>query len=330
MATETRIAAISPDETLETCAREIIVTYFHQMMSYKDGAKAGRDIEFVHDMRVTSRRLRVTMDNFANCFPKKSFRKHYKKVKAITRTMGAVRDLDVLIHRFQKTLDTLSEAEKADLQELIEHLHGEREEARKPMLTLFRKLEETGFERKFLTFFQGLDRISRVEPLRSYRENARIILPQKVEEVYAWEPFIWDAARREELHNMRISIKRLRYTMEIFRSVYQHPKKCPKAAAVTENKRFSEFLAVIVDLQEILGDIHDCDVVLQVLTDYTYQPASDTVAPASLPVTEKAGIAKLIARTREARKADYEKFLEKWEQLSAASFKQKLLSFFVT
>lgn len=155
MAAEAQIAAISPDETLETCARQIIVSYFHQMMSYKDGAKDGRDIEFVHDMRVTSRRLRAAMDNFAACFPQKSFRKQYKKVKAITQTMGAVRDLDVLIDRFQKSLDALSEAEQSDIRELILHLQREREEARKPMLALFTKLEETGFETKFLEFFVG-------------------------------------------------------------------------------------------------------------------------------------------------------------------------------
>ena len=61
-----------------------------------------------------------------------------------------------------------------------------------------------------------------VAPLQSYQENACIILPQKVEEVYTWEPFIRDETRREELHNMRISIKRLRYTMELFRVVYQN------------------------------------------------------------------------------------------------------------
>ena len=154
MAAEVKIEASAPDETLETCAREIIVCYFQQMMSYKDGAKDGRDIEFVHDMRVTSRRLRAAMDNFADCFPKKPFRKHYKKVKAITRTMGSVRDLDVLIDRFQKSLDTLPEAEQSDIRELILHLQREREEARKPMLTLFTQLEETGFETKFLEFFR--------------------------------------------------------------------------------------------------------------------------------------------------------------------------------
>lgn len=169
-----------------------------------------------------------------------------------------------------------------------------------------------------------------VKPLRSYRENARIILRQKVEEVYTWEPFIRDAARREELHNMRISIKRLRYTMELFRVVYEFPEECSKDGMMAGDKRFAEFLAVIIDLQEILGDIHDGDVILQVLTDYAHQSASDAVASRSLPATGKGDIAKLIDQTRETRKADYEKFLQKWEQLSKADFKRKLLSFLVT
>ena len=153
MATEPKIRGISPDETLEVCARQIIVDYFHLMMSYKEGAKAGSDIEFVHEMRVTSRRLRAAMDNFAACFPEKPFKKHYKKVKSITQTLGTVRDLDVLIARFEKGLSTLPEAEQADIRRLIAHLQQEHKDAQKPMLTLFAKLEETGFETEFLKFF---------------------------------------------------------------------------------------------------------------------------------------------------------------------------------
>ena len=147
---------ISSDKTLEVCARQIIVTYFQQMMSYKAGAEVGNDIECVHQMRVTSRRLRTAMDNFVDCFPEKAFHKHYKKVKLITRTLGAVRDLDVLIARFEKELETLPEAEQTDIRGLIEHLQQQREAAREPMLTLFAKLEKTGFESTFLTFFKGL------------------------------------------------------------------------------------------------------------------------------------------------------------------------------
>ena len=151
-------------------------------------------------------------------------------------------------------------------------------------------------------------KITGIEPTHSYRKNARIILPQKVEEVYSWEPFIWEAARREELHNMRISVKRLRYTLELFDSVYHESRQ--------------RFLEVIIDLQEILGDVHDSDVVLEVLADYMSQSGNQREQGAALP-----GVAKLIARTKRRREADYETFLEKWKQLSATGFKEKLLSF---
>jgi len=158
-------------------------------------------------------------------------------------------------------------------------------------------------------------KIAGLKPLRSYHENARIILPQRLEEVYTWEPFIRDETRREELHNMRISIKRLRYTMELFRVAYQNGSQ---SSAVSS---YAEYLVVIVDLQEILGDIHDADVVLEVLADYASQLGNQERQIAMLP-----GIVRLITRTEKTRKADYETFLEKWDQLSAAGFKQELLS----
>ena len=166
-----------------------------------------------------------------------------------------------------------------------------------------------------------------VAPLWSYCENARIILPQRLEEVYTWEPFIRDETRREELHNMRISIKRLRYTMELFRIAYQNSSQQPAVSGqgssdLTPDNQYAEFLAVVVDLQEVLGDIHDADVVLEVLVDYTSQSGNR-----GRQITVPLGVATLIDRTEETRKADYETFLEKWDQLSTAGFKQKLLSF---
>lgn len=154
MSTAIEIEGIASDKTLENCARLIIVGYFHEMMSHKLGAIEGVDIEFVHDMRVASRRLRAAMDNFADCFEKEPFKIHYKQVRTITRTMGEVRDLDVLIARFEKELNTLSAEEQRDIQGLIQHLQRERENVRKPMLTLFAELDNIDFETQFLAFFK--------------------------------------------------------------------------------------------------------------------------------------------------------------------------------
>ena len=155
MSAAIKIKGVAPDKTLETCARQIIVGYFREMMSHKAGASDGVDIEFVHDMRVASRRLRAAMDNFADCFEKEPFKKYYKQIRTITRTMGTVRDLDVLIVHFQNELQTLSNLEQNDIKGLIEHLQEKRKEARKPMLELFTELEISNFDRQFLTFFEA-------------------------------------------------------------------------------------------------------------------------------------------------------------------------------
>ncbi len=155
MAKALAVKGIAPEKSLEECARRIITTRLHEMMSFKKGAIDGRDIEYVHDMRVASRRLRAAMRNFADCFaPKKKFRRHLKRVDRITSTLGGVRDLDVLIDRFQKDVMTASEDAQIGVQNLIRHLQKEREAQRVPMLRLFEKFDKNNFEQKFLKFFK--------------------------------------------------------------------------------------------------------------------------------------------------------------------------------
>ena len=155
MAKALTVKGIAPEKSLEECARRTITTRFHEMMSFKAGAIDGRDIEYVHDMRVASRRLRAAMRNFADCFtPKKEFRRHLKRVDRITSTLGDVRDLDVLLDRFQKDVLTVPEDAQIGVQNLIRHLQKEREGRRAPMFAMFEELNGSNFEQKFLKFFE--------------------------------------------------------------------------------------------------------------------------------------------------------------------------------
>ena len=155
MAKAWKVKGITPEKSLEECARRIITTRLHEMMSFKAGAIDGRDIEYVHDMRVASRRLRAAMRNFTDCFTqKKKFRRHLKRVERITSRLGDVRDLDVLIDRFQKDLKTVPEDAQIGVQNLIKHLQKEREERRVPMFRMFEELDKSNFEQKFLKFFK--------------------------------------------------------------------------------------------------------------------------------------------------------------------------------
>lgn len=155
MAKALTVKNIAQEKSLEECARRIITTRFHEMMSFREGAIDGTDIEYVHDMRVASRRLRAAMRNFADCFaPKKEFRRHLKQVERITSTLGGVRDLDVLIDRFQKDALTVPADAQIGVQNLIGHLQTEREARRTPMFKMFEELDKGNFEKKFLVFFE--------------------------------------------------------------------------------------------------------------------------------------------------------------------------------
>ena len=155
MAKALTVKGIGPEKSLEECARRIITTRLHEMMSFKEGAIDGTDIEYVHDMRVASRRLRAAMRNFADCFtPTKEFRWYLKRVERITSTLGGVRDLDVLIDRFQKDMLTVPEEAQIGVRNLISHLQKEREERRAPMFTMFEELDQRNFEQRFLKFFE--------------------------------------------------------------------------------------------------------------------------------------------------------------------------------
>ena len=145
-----------------------------------------------------------------------------------------------------------------------------------------------------------------IYPQLSYRWNAQVILAVKIQEVYSWVKPIRDPDKVKELHNLRISVKRLRYSMEFF--------------AINYGEEFQGFLKILADLQEQLGDIHDCDVIEMVLTDYlqALPDQGDTAADAI-------GINALLLRYREMRKAKYEAFLQQWDALAEADFEDQLL-----
>ena len=149
-------------------------------------------------------------------------------------------------------------------------------------------------------------KVKGIDSQRSYRWNAQVILAVKVEEVYSWAESIRNPANVKELHNLRISVKRLRYSMESF--------------TINYGEKFKDLLKVLEDLQEQLGDIHDCDVIETVLTDYLRELPDRKAAE-----TDALGINALLSRYRGMRMAKYQAFLQQWDVLEESDFKGQLL-----
>ena len=89
--------------------------------------------------------------------------------------------------------------------------------------------------------------VKKLDPARSLGENAARILQVRLDEMMAFAPRAL-AGKTKPQHDMRIAAKRLRYVLEVTGFAFGRP-------ADTARRRAR-------DLQDILGEIHDCDVML--------------------------------------------------------------------
>ncbi|MEO7720193.1 MAG: CHAD domain-containing protein [Capsulimonas sp.] len=140
-------------------------------------------------------------------------------------------------------------------------------------------------------------------------ENAPLIVHTRLEEVYRFARYVHDVERVDELHNMRIAAKRLRYTMEIF-------------APCFPDAEFTKIYNQVKSVQERIGDIHDCDVRIPLLT--AFRDASATDRP-----EYKVGLDNLIAAESAKRDTSYTDFVRYWEKLQKQGFKRQFLQLLV-
>ena len=97
---------------------------------------------------------------------------------------------------------------------------------------------------------------------RSFAWNARHVLAVRVAEVYAHAGSLGDPVDGHGHHDLRISIKRLRYSLEFFSACYD-----PADVAV--------ILDALATIQDLLGDLHDAEVLIPELQQVYGQLAAE-------------------------------------------------------
>ncbi|GAC1455848.1 MAG: hypothetical protein PVSMB1_05420 [Gemmatimonadaceae bacterium] len=151
MAPPRPIRDLNCGESFREAAGKILWTRFEEMMSFRDTALAGEDIEGVHDMRVASRRLRAALEIFQDVFPRGKWNSMERYVKALADALGEVRDLDVMIERLTKDMKGRPQTQRLVLTEMVAELEARRGSARQGLLDTFEELDEDNFSRTFLT-----------------------------------------------------------------------------------------------------------------------------------------------------------------------------------
>ncbi len=234
-----------------------------------DGVRAAEDIEYIHRMRVASRRLRAALPLFRSCFPAKNYARWSEEIKEITQALGEARDTDVQIAyllKYQKRAEKAWKSKKSGrdgepptspaVRYLVLDLQKTRDHIQKEVLSALDSLEKShviGDMRD--AFSQPLPPI-RGEPKRSLAYGISPVAALRIEErlctLLSFEPWVSHPEAVAEHHATRIAAKKLRYTLEVYAPVYRLGLKKP--------------ISRVKAVQEILGDLHDCDVWIDTIT----------------------------------------------------------------
>jgi CHAD domain-containing protein len=154
MAKAWKIPYLNPDRPLNECLLKIIKTRLSEMYSYEKGTIEGEDIEYLHDMRVSSRRVQAALKIFRGVFPQRKFKVEYVKLRTLIRSLGIVRHYDVFIDMLEKYRIKLGESEKKAIDFLIVRQKNLREVKRKELVNYMKLLNKTDFKGKFNKFMK--------------------------------------------------------------------------------------------------------------------------------------------------------------------------------
>ena len=87
--------ALKPNPAVCTYGAEVMLRSLGAFRKEIPGVMDSRNIEYVHRLRVASRRLATAINVFQACHPAKRVKAWQKDIFRVTRILGKARDLDV-------------------------------------------------------------------------------------------------------------------------------------------------------------------------------------------------------------------------------------------
>lgn len=283
----------------------ILSRHLTALRSEIEGVIRSDDIENIHRMRVASRRMRSTLPLFGPCYPEKKVKVWEKQIRQVTRSLGAARDLDVQIEMLERTIHQLPRIEyRPGIRRLHTRFRQQRDKLQLSVIQSMQELNRSGILEDMAAELAPLEaqaEKAQPYPLELYELAHRSIAETRAR-LLSHEDSIYQPEKVDELHAMRIDAKHLRYTIEIFAPIYSDALK--------------PALTTIKEVQEFLGNIHDCDVWIALLPDFNLRERRRTLkyygyeAPCNLL---QPGLDYFLAHKQEERTALYEAFIQKWQ-----------------
>lgn len=305
-----------PSDSYNTTARKVLRMHFEEMLRQGESSRLGEDPEVVHKMRVATRRMRSVFDVFSRTFIPKKAKAHRKSLKRIGKVLGRVRDLDVLITHMREYADRLPEQDAATFDTLIQEWETQRQKDLAALHEFLQSDSYTSFCVAFENFLDAEDEGAAPEPAvtegvpKKIGQIAPVLVMERYTDILAFDAQL-DTATLDQLHQLRIQFKKLRYTMEFLVDLLG-----PQTRKVIKQ---------VTDAQDYLGKLQDDQTAMELITAFTHEL---DIRQSARPLSERLNTAPLLTylAERQSRKhALLTSFGDTWSVFTGSDFRGRLL-----
>jgi CHAD domain-containing protein len=247
---------LKPGTPAGKAVRKILLQSLAVLEANVDGVLRDVDVEFLHDLRVATRRTRSAIAQLKGVLPRDRVDRFIPELKWLGTVTGPLRDLDVYLIEMVGYRELLGDAaEQLDpLRRLIT------EERRRALRRVRSGLRSKRFQRLIEGWRAFLeepdadgDRPPKADGPILELANARILKAYK--RIVKRGSKLGDDPPAEALHQLRIDAKKLRYLLEFFAGLYP-------AGTI------SRLVKELKQLQDILGGFNDMEVQQHKLEDF--------------------------------------------------------------
>jgi CHAD domain-containing protein len=306
--------------TLFLVGSKYFKTNLNRLIIQTEGVRNASDIEYLHRMRVASRKLLSGLNTFAENIPKRKLKIWNNELRLLAKSLGRARDLDVqsdYLKSYNKNLK--SDSHKRGIERLILRLKQERIKKQEVVVNSVADFYKSNFQSEVNDIFSSKLYQKRLTNKKLHDPNfikkINLIISKKIKDVLQYEEKIFNSENIEELHELRKANKQLRYTLETFEGYY--------------GVRISEIIKTTKNIQDHLGVIHDCDVWVELIPKFIEKEKRRTViyfgnGKAFYPLLP--GLNHFIKDIKKLRASEYESFIKQWTEIKLSGYWENIPS----
>ena len=217
------------------------------------------DTEPAEAMWLAARRLRAALELFRPVLSKAQFSGTRDEVRQLIKALGRRRDVDSMIAAFEAIGAEMDEGGEYGLARLIDSLRAQQADCNRTLASLAngRRLQALRVRIEDLSGsqFDGADgaETPAYRAPESVPGSARLLVARRLERLRSSVPHALEPSAVKEQHRMRVSAERLRYSLELTAEALGTQAHTARRAAR--------------GLQEVLGEMRDCDIALPAARD---------------------------------------------------------------